>query len=361
VSAGPIVHIEQASRRFGRVPALDLVDLDIRSGELFALLGPSGCGKTTLLRVIGGFERLDSGRVLIDGQDMARVPPNRRPVNTVFQSYAVFPHMTVAGNVGYGLRVARVPRAEIRTRVEAALAMVRLDGLGERRPEQLSGGQRQRVALARALIKRPKVLLLDEPLSALDRKLREEMRQELVRLQKEVGITFVVVTHDQEEALSMADRIAVMHHGRILQLAPPRALYEAPSSRFVADFIGGINLVPARVVARGAGSVEVEADGFGRLRLPFDPPAAAGGLSLAIRPEKLRLLDGEAPGGLVTATGRVAAVAYFGDYSQIQVQLDGGPKVSCMRPNTRREGDSQAEGAPCWIAFAAEDALLLAD
>jgi ABC-type Fe3+/spermidine/putrescine transport system ATPase subunit len=204
-----IVRIEEVTRRFGGTPAVDGVSLDIRANEFFALLGPSGCGKTTLLRILAGFEQASSGRILIDGEDMAGVPPNRRPVNMVFQSYAVFPHMSVAENVAYGLKVAGTPGAEIRPRIEDALAMVRLSGFEGRRPEQLSGGQRQRVALARALIKRPKVLLLDEPLSALDRKLREEMRLELVRLRHEVGITFVIVTHDQEEALSMADRIAV--------------------------------------------------------------------------------------------------------------------------------------------------------
>ena len=226
MSAAPIVRIEDVTKRFGEVVAVDRVSLDIRPGEFFALLGPSGCGKTTLLRMLAGFEQQSEGRILIDGQDMAGVQPNRRPVNMVFQSYAVFPHMTVFDNVAYGLKVSRMPRPEIGPRVEEALAMVRLDGYDERKPDQLSGGQRQRVALARALVKRPKVLLLDEPLSALDKKLREDMQLELVRLQHEVGITFVIVTHDQEEALSMADRIAVMDRGRVLQVASPDELYE---------------------------------------------------------------------------------------------------------------------------------------
>ena len=239
----PIIEISNVTKRFGSVvTAVDDVTLDIQPGEFFALLGPSGCGKTTLLRMLAGFETPTTGEVRIAGKDMAGVPPNRRDVNMVFQSYAVFPHMTVAENVGYGLKVTATPRAEIESRVEEALGLVQLEGYGERKPDQLSGGQRQRVALARALVKKPQVLLLDEPLSALDAKLREAMQLELVGLQHAVGITFVIVTHDQDEALSMADRIAVMDSGRVRQVAPPEELYEFPSSRFVADFIGKMNL-----------------------------------------------------------------------------------------------------------------------
>ena len=230
-SRRPVVEIRGLVKRFGGFAAVDGVDFEVGANELFALLGPSGCGKTTLLRLIAGFETATEGEILIDGADVAGVPPNRRPVNTVFQSYAVFPHMSVADNVGYGLKVTGVPRPEIARRVALALAMVRLEGFEARKPDQLSGGQRQRVALARALVKRPKVLLLDEPLSALDRKLREEMQLELVRLQRETGIAFIIVTHDQDEALSMADRIAVMFEGRIVQIAPPEELYERPRCR----------------------------------------------------------------------------------------------------------------------------------
>jgi ABC-type Fe3+/spermidine/putrescine transport system ATPase subunit len=236
MSRRPVVEIRGLVKRFGNFAAVDGADFEVGANELFALLGPSGCGKTTLLRLIGGFESATAGEIRIDGETMAGVPPNRRPVNTVFQSYAVFPHMSVADNIGYGLRVTGAPRAEIDRRVAEGLAMVRLEGFERRRPDQLSGGQRQRVALARALVKRPKVLLLDEPLSALDRKLREEMRAELVRLQRETGIAFIIVTHDQDEALSMADRIAVMFEGRIVQTAPPvvktvRTVGARPSSR----------------------------------------------------------------------------------------------------------------------------------
>src|SRR5476649_1944892 len=241
--AKPIVQIERATKRFGEIMAVDGVDLEIVRGELFALLGGSGCGKTTLLRLLAGFEAPDAGRILIDGQDMTGVPPHRRPVNMMFQSYALFPHMSVSANIAYGLRREGVRRNEIRKRVGEMLALLKLGGLGDRKPAQLSGGQRQRVALARAIVKQPKLLLLDEPLAALDRKLREGTRFELMRLQEELGLTFVVVTHDQEEAMSMATRIAVMNAGRIVQTGTPHELYEQPASRFVADFIGIANII----------------------------------------------------------------------------------------------------------------------
>jgi spermidine/putrescine ABC transporter ATP-binding subunit len=255
----PIISIRGLTKRFASVMAVDDVTFDIPPNEFFALLGPSGCGKTTLLRMLAGLERPSAGEIVIDGQDMAFTPPNRRPVNMVFQSYAVFPHMTVEQNVGYGLKVVGTPKHEIAARVREALAMVQLAELAGRRPDQLSGGQRQRVALARALVKRPKVLLLDEPLSALDAKLRDQMRMELTRLQQSVGITFIIVTHDQDEALSMADRIAVMNKGRISQLASPSELYEQPVSRFVADFIGKVNLIEADVVGTADGGLVCEA------------------------------------------------------------------------------------------------------
>ncbi len=361
MSPPPIVQVEAVTKRFGRTPAVDHVSLAIEANEFFALLGPSGCGKTTLLRILAGFETPSQGRILIDGEDMAGVVPNRRPVNMVFQSYAVFPHMSVADNVAYGLRVTGVPRAEVGPRVEAALAMVRLEGYGERKPEQLSGGQRQRVALARALIKRPKVLLLDEPLSALDKKLREEMQLELVRLQQEVGITFVIVTHDQDEALSMADRIAVMDRGRILQVAPPDELYESPSCRMVADFIGTTNLFPGRVLGRVDGGIRLEARGIGELRLAEDgePGTEVG---IAVRPEKVRISHDRPAEGLVAVPGQIAQLAYFGDYSHVFVEAGASVRITCYRTNeSRHQAGALAVGDPCWVSWHPADCILLTE
>jgi len=359
VSTAAIVRIEGVTKRFGPVPAVEDVTLDIRENEFFALLGPSGCGKTTLLRLLAGFERPSAGRILIDGEDMAGVPPNRRPVNMVFQSYAVFPHMSVADNVAYGLRVAGAPRGWVGPRVTEALAMVRLAGYEERRPAQLSGGQQQRVALARALIKRPKVLLLDEPLSALDRKLREDMQLELVRLQHEVGITFVIVTHDQDEALSMADRIAVMDHGRVLQTAPPEELYERPRCRMVANFIGTMNLFPGQIVERTAAGVRIEADGIGALQLA-GAGAPGSRLDIAVRPERVQLVH-EPPGrGLIAVPGRIAQVAYFGDSSRVFVDTESGLRLVCQRVNqSRADARRFVLGAPCFAAFSPADCILL--
>jgi spermidine/putrescine transport system ATP-binding protein len=360
-----IIRIAQVTKRFGPVAAVDDVSLEIRANEFFALLGPSGCGKTTLLRLLGGFEQASAGQILIDGEEMERVPPNRRPVNMVFQSYAVFPHMSVAENVAYGLKVTGVSRAEAQPRVEQALAMVRLDGLGDRRPDQLSGGQRQRVALARALIKRPKVLLLDEPLSALDRKLREEMQLELVRLQQEVGITFVIVTHDQEEALSMADRIGVMDQGRLLQVASPQELYETPSCRMVADFIGKMNLFAGRVIDSRPDVLRIESE-LGELR--FERPglgtqeSGSAEIGVAVRPEKVRLSHAPPSDGLIGVQGTVAQLAYLGDASLVYVDTSAGRRITCRLPNQHRgAGMPAAVGETCWVAWEPADCLLLTE
>jgi spermidine/putrescine ABC transporter ATP-binding subunit len=361
MSMPAIVQVERVTKRFGSVVAVDDVSVEIRRNEFFALLGPSGCGKTTLLRMLAGFERPSAGRILIDGEDMAQVPPNRRPVNMVFQSYAVFPHMSVADNVAYGLRVTGTPRAEIAPRVKDALAMVRLSGLDERAPDQLSGGQRQRVALARALIKRPKVLLLDEPLSALDKKLREEMQLELVRLQQDVGITFVIVTHDQDEALSMADRIAVMDRGRILQTAPPGELYEEPNCRMVADFIGTMNLFPARVLGPGNPGIRLEAAGLGAFELAAAAPTGVE-VGVAVRPEKVQISRDAPPSGLIAVPGTVAQVAYFGDYSHVAVAIGPNVRVTCYQTHrNRRDPDALAEGEACWVSWHPADCILLTE
>ena len=322
LTSTPIVTIERLAKRFGETRAVAGVDLEIGRGELFALLGGSGCGKTTLLRLLAGFETPDGGRILIDGQDMTGVPPHVRPVNMMFQSYALFPHMNVAANVAYGLRREGVPKSEIGTRVAEALALVKLEEFGGRRPAQLSGGQRQRVALARALVKRPKLLLLDEPLAALDRKLREGTRFELVRLQEQLGLTFVIVTHDQEEAMSMASRLAVMDAGRIVQIGTPHELYEHPASRFVADFIGIANILDL-----------------------------GNGQWLALRPEKIALST-DRPATAQAISGEVMDIAYEGDRSLYRIAVKGGAAMLVSRANAvRSREEAFRRGQPVWLGW----------
>jgi spermidine/putrescine ABC transporter ATP-binding subunit len=358
----PIISIRNVVKDFGAATrAVDDVTLDVGEGEFFALLGPSGCGKTTLLRMLAGFEIPTSGAITIDGQLMEGVNPNKRPVNMVFQSYAVFPHMNVERNVGYGLRVVGVPETEIRARVAEALALVKLDQFGKRMPSQLSGGQRQRVALARALVKRPKVLLLDEPLSALDAKLREAMQLELVRLQKTVGITFVIVTHDQDEALSMADRIAVMELGRVRQVAAPSELYEFPNCRFVADFIGKMNLFEGKVSGVRNGRLEVEIRGLDRIAVPYSG-SANGPIAIAVRPEKIRL-DAQAPDGdRIKLRGRVTELAYYGNESHVYLQNETGTPISANLKNAvRTTTPSISVGDELWMSWSPADMLVLTD
>ena len=345
-----IVEMAGGQKWYGDYHALRGIDLAIAEGEFFSLLGPSGCGKTTLLRTIAGFEALTEGSLRIDGQDMARVPANRRPTNMVFQSYAIFPHLTVSQNVAYGLRSRKdTDGAAKAAAVGEALEMVGLAGFGARAAHALSGGQRQRVALARALVLKPKVLLLDEPLSALDRKMRETMQGELRRLQRQVGITFVLVTHDQEEALIMSDRVAVMFEGSIAQLAPPQALYARPATREVADFIGVMTFLPAAM--RGD---EVEIAGLGTCALaPEQMPAGApsGPAEAGLRPEALTILVGDAPEAVRVAEGTVGDRAYYGDMTYYMIDLPGAPDRLTVSMKNIPGRDVLEVGAPARVGW----------
>jgi spermidine/putrescine transport system ATP-binding protein len=339
-----LLEIQNVSRRFGDFTAVDQVSIAIEAGEFFTLLGPSGCGKTTLLRMIAGFDLPDGGRVLLNGEDLAERPPEQRPVRTVFQSYALFPHMTVEGNIAFPLQMARTPSAEIPTKVQAALEDVRLTGFGKRYPHELSGGQKQRVAVARALVTHPTVLLLDEPLAALDAKLREELQIELINLQKEVGITFVYVTHDQTEALALSHRIAVMNKGRVEQLDQPSKIYSFPTSRFVADFIGTCNLLEGAVTASGASSVSVAVKGLGLVRVATSVSAGAGASgAIALRPEKIRIAasmtQAQSDGTPDIPTdnrfrGTVTDFLYLGDVTVYIVSTPQGCKLETLRANS---------------------------
>lgn len=320
-----MIEFKDVHKYYGDYHALRGINGTIKAGEFFSLLGPSGCGKTTLLRTIAGFEGISSGAVLIDGKSMEGVPANERPTNMVFQSYAIFPHMSVAENVGFGLRKDPRSKAEKAKAVEEALEMVGLKGYGNRAAHALSGGQRQRVALARALILKPKVLLLDEPLSALDKKMREHMQVELIKLQRQVGITFILVTHDQEEALVMSDRIAVMFEGEIAQLADPETLYRRPMSKKVADFIGTMNFIPATVLSDASGKVEVDAKGLGKVTLDAEtqPPVRGESPVVGLRPETLTLLYDDQKATDRETEGVIDEVIYFGDMTYYDVYLGG--------------------------------------
>lgn len=355
----PIISIKNVTKKYPGIIAVDNVSFDIHSNEFFALLGPSGCGKTTLLRMIAGLETSGTGDIIVDGQNMDGVPANQRPVNMVFQSYAVFPHMTVRNNVAYGLKVTGVASAEIGPRVEEALEMVQMSSMADRKPDQLSGGQRQRVALARALVKRPKVLLLDEPLSALDAKLREHMQLELARLQQAVGITFIIVTHDQDEALSMADRIAVMEKGQVKQIAGPEELYEKPKSRFVADFIGKINLIDAEVTGTSKSGVTCTAKGLGKVAVPHDGKAS-GKVSLAVRPEKLDL-SAKAPTSTtnLSVKGVIRDIAYYGDVSNVFITCDEGLELAVNVQNDRAAAGLLENGKTVYASWHPSDTLIL--
>ncbi|MEM7565099.1 MAG: ABC transporter ATP-binding protein, partial [Pseudomonadota bacterium] len=335
--------------------------IEVAAGEFFSLLGPSGCGKTTLLRMLAGFESPTSGEIYIDGNPMSEIPPHHRPTNMVFQNYAIFPHLDVAGNIAYGLRKDKLGKVEQGRRVDEALEMVKLGGYGKRRANELSGGQQQRVALARALIKRPKVLLLDEPLGALDKKLREEMQLELRALQESVGITFIFVTHDQEEALTLSDRVAVMARGDVLQMASPQQLYNQPESVEVADFIGQMNFFNARVVQVGEDKTTLEAEGLGELSVKQDADFIRKDeqLVVALRPEKLKLTSEQT--GEYSIKGALSTSAYLGDRSHFYVSVEGyeSPVAVAGQESGFSSGQSLQRGSDVWLSFAEESLVLL--
>jgi putrescine transport system ATP-binding protein len=362
--AKPFITFRNVTKRFGDFTAVDDLTLNIYHREFFALLGASGCGKSTLLRMLAGFERPTSGEIILDGQDIAGIPPYKRPVNMMFQSYALFPHMTVESNIGFGLRQDGMPKNEIAERVTQMLKLVKLEQFAKRKPHQLSGGQRQRVALARSLAKRPKVLLLDEPLGALDKKLREETQFELMDLQQELGLTFVVVTHDQEEAMTMADRIAVMSHGKVIQVATPAEIYEAPNSRFVADFIGDVNILDGKVSANGNGKIELAVnEGFTIRTATGNGPATGSAAGFAIRPEKMKVTRAApADASVNAAQGEVWDIGYLGDMTVFYVKLDSGKVVKASMLNAQREvEDPIAYDEKVWVSFGETAGVVLKD
>ncbi|MBV8753750.1 MAG: ABC transporter ATP-binding protein [Hyphomicrobiales bacterium] len=336
-AARPLVRFDAVTKRFGETRAVDALSLDIFPGEFFALLGPSGCGKSTLLRLLAGFEAPSEGRVLLDGTAIDAVPPHRRPVNMMFQNYALFPHLTVEGNVAFGLKQEGRPRAEIAARVAEMLALVKLAPLARRKPHELSGGQRQRVALARSLVKRPRVLLLDEPLAALDKQLRGETQFELMELQARLGTTFVIVTHDQEEAMTVAHRMGVMDRGRIVQVGTPAEVYEQPNSRYVASFVGDVNLIEGRLAAVGPSGLLIDSTVGAKLATNQRVEADVGAtVWVTLRPEKLRVATAPPAANENCVSGHVAEIAYLGNVSLYKVRLDNGFMMKAQLPNLTR-------------------------
>jgi putrescine transport system ATP-binding protein len=358
----PLLRFENVTKRFGAFAAVDQLSLDIAHGEFFALLGPSGCGKSTLLRLVAGFESLDEGRILLDGDDLAGRPPHLRPVNMMFQGYALFPHMTVAGNVAFGLKQEGLSRADIAARVTDMLALVQLEAFGARKPDQLSGGQRQRVALARALVKRPKILLLDEPMAALDKQLRAQTQSELAALQRRLGTTFVVVTHDQREAMTLADRMAVMERGQIMQIGTPAEIYEQPKSRAVAAFIGDVNLIEGKIARADGNGLQVDCGALGCVRVAGRTERAIGThIVLALRPEKLQIArEPPADGLLNVVPGTVESIAYFGDASVYRVRASEGLQLNAAAPNVARPTERAiAVGTSVWLLWPPSAAVVL--
>jgi putrescine transport system ATP-binding protein len=363
----PLLRIEGVSKNFGAFRAVDRVSLDIGAGEFFALLGPSGCGKTTLLRMLAGFETPDEGRILLGGRDIAPVLPHERPVNMMFQNYALFPHLNVRDNIAFGLKRAGMPRAAIDTRVAEMVALVKLDSMEKRKPDQLSGGQRQRVALARSLARRPKILLLDEPLAALDKKLRESTQLELMELQRRLGMTFIIVTHDQEEAMTMANRIGVMDAGRLQQVATPRDLYEAPATRWVAEFVGDINLFEGEVTSHEHHRLMVATRDGGNIAVA-EPrqPVTRTAVTVAIRPEKVKLsrrgpaLDAANSQAINRLEGVVTDVGYLGGSTLYKIKLDSGAVVRSSMANTARmDRDTYSASQRVVAWFTPDDCMVL--
>lgn len=334
----PLIQFKNVTKRFGSFTAIENLSQDIFEREFFALLGPSGCGKTTIMRMLAGFENLTEGQILIDGQDMANVPPNERAVNMMFQSYALFPHLSVWENIAFGLKRMNKPKDEIQSRVEEMLRLTRLEKFGHRKPHQISGGQRQRVALARSLARAPKLLLLDEPLGALDKKLRQETQFELVDIQEKTGTTFVIVTHDQEEAMTVASRVAVMDEGKIIQVATPANIYEQPNSVYVADFIGDVNILQGLAFKNGQDGIDIRwADDQAPLHAKSELPISEGQtISLAVRPEKISISAEKPEGAINMVRGQIIDIAYLGNISTYHVKLANGALLKAQTANTRR-------------------------
>jgi putrescine transport system ATP-binding protein len=363
----PLLRIDAVVKKFGGFTAVDHLSLDIRAGEFFALLGPSGCGKTTLLRMLAGFETPDAGRILLSGKDIAQVLPHQRPVNMMFQNYALFPHLSVRDNIAFGLKRAGMPRPQIDSRVAEMVALVKLEGLEKRKPDQLSGGQKQRVALARSLARRPQVLLLDEPLAALDKKLREGTQTELMELQRRLGMTFIIVTHDQEEAMTMAERIGVMDRGRLEQVATPRQLYEAPNSRWIAEFVGDINMLDGQIESRDASRITIATRDAGAI-IAAEPrqPLGKTTVCVAIRPEKVKLSRRGPVSGAANAIpmnrleGVVIEVNYLGGLTTYKVKLDTGAVLRASMANTARldmDAYNASQRVTAW--FTPDDCVVL--